>query len=206
MSGQEPLYFIMVIASSRGFGCIRLQSSKGVTLVDPYTKKETGQTLSGEEATLVLASHSEALEAAAEVKGKPFIIHEPGEFEVGGVFVYALSVNGTLVFLVEIEGVRMLHLGTFAGAELPESVMNTLEGIDVLFVPVGGGAGKDPKTAHALAEEIEPKVVVPIWYGKGVTREVVAKEFGAKNGEVTEKFKIEKKDLPEDEMSVVFLS
>src|SRR3989344_6402145 len=142
----------MVIASSRGFGCIRLKATKVVTLIDPYTKQEVGQAFSGEEAQIVLASHPYAVEASADVKGKPFIIHEPGEFEVGGVFVYALSVNGTLVFLIDVEGVRILHLGTYSGIELPESVMNTLEGVDVLFVPVGGGAGKDPKTAHALAE------------------------------------------------------
>lgn len=197
----------MVFLSSCGQGGIKIQANKIAILIDPEAAGKGQETIK-ETADIVLVSHKGAEEAAKSIKGNPFVVARAGEFEVGGVFVYSIPLfNGTdRIFLVEVDGLRFLHLGVFSGNKLPDSVMDTLERIDVLFVPCGGGGGKDPKTAHILTDEVDPSIIVPIWHKDGkVTRAAVEREFGVKNGGPLEKYKVEADHLSSEEVEVIFL-
>lgn len=96
-----------------------------------------------------------------------------GETEIGGVSITSIptfhdeskgSERGTnLISIVEVEGVRVAHLGDL-GHMITVSDVPALEGVDVMIVPVGGYFTIDAVTAKAVVEEFSPKIVIPMHY------------------------------------------
>lgn len=62
-------------------------------------------------------------------------------------------------------GVSLAHLGDIGSPQLSTATLQALEGVDVLFVPVGGQTTVDAAGAEALVRQIHPRVVVPMHYG-----------------------------------------
>jgi L-ascorbate metabolism protein UlaG (beta-lactamase superfamily) len=86
-----------------------------------------------------------------------------------------------------------------------------LDGVDVLLLPVGGGEVMDAKAANEAISEIEPRVVVPLYYdipgikAKLASVNVFCKELGVCTREDVNKLKLTKKDLPAEDMLVMVL-
>ena len=60
------------------------------------------------------------------------------------------------------------------GCELTAQQKERLKGLDALLIPVGGFYTIDARQAKALAEELEPRVVVPMHYrGNGFGYDVI---------------------------------
>jgi L-ascorbate metabolism protein UlaG (beta-lactamase superfamily) len=70
--------------------------------------------------------------------------------------------NTIVVF--ELDGIRIAHFGDFGQAALRPEQRAHLEGIDLLFVPVGGGFTIDGATAARIALELGAPWVVPMHY------------------------------------------
>jgi L-ascorbate metabolism protein UlaG (beta-lactamase superfamily) len=68
-------------------------------------------------------------------------------------------------FRLTLGGVDVCHMGDFGQAALRPEQADALRGIDVLFVPVGGGPTLDGEGAAAVVAELAPRVVVPMHYG-----------------------------------------
>jgi len=146
--------------------------------------------------------------------GKPFTIASPGEYEVKGIFIYAIPLpkhgdKSEHIFWIEAEEVVLVHPGPLD--HLPgEAELQKIEGLDVLFTPVGGDGVLDDKKAAELASELEPRIVIPMLYklpdlkGKSASAEPFLKAVGRKS-EPLPKLKMTRKDLPSDEMRVVVL-
>jgi L-ascorbate metabolism protein UlaG (beta-lactamase superfamily) len=62
-------------------------------------------------------------------------------------------------FYAEIDGVHVVHLGDHAEG-LGNEQVKELPGIDVVFVPVGGGLSVN--AAAALISQLAPKIVIPM--------------------------------------------
>lgn len=182
-------------------------------VTDPY-QNSTGlrfpRTL---EAEVLLISHNEEdannLEA---VIGAPYVINLPGEFEVRSVFVFGISAPpNNLIFRIEAEGMRLAHLGAL-NRELTDEELQKLENIDILMIPVGGGRVMDPKTAAEVISQIEPRVVIPMTHAVAGAKETLGsvdafcKAFGTCRREDMNKYKVTRKDLPEDDMVIVSLT
>lgn len=147
----------------------------------------------------------------ASTQGGPFVITNPGEYEIKNVFVYGLkNGDGQTVYVLEIEDVVIMHLGGVK--KLSAEVLDRAEHVDILLIPVGGGSVMDAKQAGALANEIQPRIVIPIHYAaKGSASkldgvEKFLKEMGAQKTEAVNKIKLSKKDLPQEEMKVMVLT
>ena len=69
----------------------------------------------------------------------------------------------TLLFLVEAEGLRIVHLGDL-GCMPEEEQIRQLARPDVLMIPVGGFYTIDGKTARAVAEILQARVTLPMHY------------------------------------------
>ena len=69
----------------------------------------------------------------------------------------------TLLFLLETEGLRIVHLGDL-GCMPEEEQIRQLAHPDVLMIPVGGFYTIDGKTARAVAEKLRPRVILPMHY------------------------------------------
>lgn len=209
-----------------GLSCFEITTNTPdgeVTVVtDPYGN-ETGlrfpRTI---EANIVLVSHDETdannLEAVA---GNPKVIDMPGEFEVRSVFLFGVLAplkreeKGVCVknclFRIESEGMHIAHLGAI-DRSLTDVELQSLENIDILMIPVGGGRVLSPKLAAEVIAQIEPRVVIPMTHDLPNLKEklesidVFCKELGACRREEMNKYKVSRKDLPEEDMIIVTLS
>lgn len=185
-------------------------------IVDPY-QNSTGlrfpRTLC---AALVCVSHDgEDANNTEAVTGNPFVLQSPGEYEVQGIFAFAKSAptaagGENLILRFELERMHVAHLGAL-DRELTDVEMQSLENIDILMIPAGGGRVMTPKVAAEVISQLEPRVVIPMMYAIPNVKEKLTgldaffKELGACRREDTNKYKVSRKDLPEDDMMVVVL-
>ncbi len=70
--------------------------------------------------------------------------------------------NTIVVF--DLDGLRVAHFGDFGQPALRPEQRAHLDGIDLLFLPVGGGPTIDGATAAAIARDLAPSWVVPMHY------------------------------------------
>lgn len=126
------------------------------------------------EADIVTVSHDHQDHNQKQlVGGRPYVIDGPGEYEVKGVSVLGLQtfhdeVQGqkrgkNTVYRIEFEGISLSHLGDL-GHPLSSSQLGELNGVDILFIPVGGVYTIGPKRAVEVISQIEPKIVIPMHY------------------------------------------
>ena len=204
-----------------GFTCIRIEASHGdkqSTLVtDPYESNRGlrfPRTLNPDIVTLSKSRKKDFnLEAFSN---KPFLITTPGEFEVQGIFVYAIPVrgenekdHGKILYRFEAEDISIGFIGEMQRA-LTEEEIERLGNIDILLIPVGGGDYMTAKQATDTIARVEPRMVIPLAHHiSGIkeklgTADSFCKELVCKR-ENANKLKIKKKDLPADELVVTVL-
>ncbi|MBU0648587.1 MBL fold metallo-hydrolase [Patescibacteria group bacterium] len=207
-----------------GLSCFKIQGKVGgeeiSIVIDPY-QKTTGLKLPRSfSADIVLISENRPEQNNGEgVGGNPFIIKHPGEFEVRGVFIYGINIfkNGEvkegrrpLIYRIELEGIRIAHLGTLY-RPLKDEELAALREIDIVTLPVGGGPVISPQQADELVSQIEPRIVIPMYFSVPGVKEKLAtvdkfcKEIGICASEKLSKLKINKKDLPQEDMQVITL-
>ena len=200
-----------------------LIQTKDVNIVcDPFSPELGLKFPSGIKADILTVSHDHFdHNNIAAVSGNPYLIKEPGEFEIKDVNIFGISSyhdknqgqeRGTnTMFLIEAEGITLCHLGDL-GHTLSNEQINELDGIDVLFVPVGGTYTIDAKEAEELVLQIEPKIVIPMHFGIPEIKEPLSpladflKEMGKENIVTQNKLVVKSgQELPE-EMQVVVLN
>jgi L-ascorbate metabolism protein UlaG (beta-lactamase superfamily) len=214
-----------------GFTSVRIEATHGdkqSTLVtDPYESNRGlrfPRTLSPD---IVCLSKQAPKEFNLEpLQNSPFVISTPGEFEVQGIFVYAIPAEikdendrGKILYRFEAEDISVGFIGDMQRV-LTEGEVEQLGNIDILLLPVGGTAlasdragGGDYLTAKQAAEIIslvEPRMVIPLAHHvSGIkeklgTADSFCKELVCQRSDAN-KLKIKKKDLPADELTVTVL-
>lgn len=197
-----------------GASCVKITTGESTVVVDPFGPS-SGLKVPRLSADMALLTGPSA--DAGAVSGKPFIVKGPGEYEVKKTFVYGIPVtqekqhDPLTIYLIEAEGISCAHLGML-GQKLVNGEMERLEGVDILFVPVGGHGVLNADQASEVISELEPRIVVPMCYKipgfkqsyEGV--QAFAKEMGVKESETTDKLKVAAKDLPQDNMRIVILT
>lgn len=129
-------------------------------------------------ADIVTVSHAHHdHEHLDKVEGHPQVIREGGghhphkSVKVTGLPSWHDTVKGekrgpNTIYLIQADGLRMAHLGDLG--DMPdETVLQQLEFLDLVFVPVGGTYTIDAKQAAALINRIKPRVIVPMHYRLG---------------------------------------
>lgn len=152
-----------------------IETESGVRIVtDPYDAG-CGYPLRKVTADVALISHHHHDHDAVEnLKGEPRVIDTAGEnTPESGVRITALrgfhddaggSRRGeTLLFLIETEGLRIVHLGDL-GCALDAEQAKILKAPDILMIPVGGfftiGAAQAKETAALLGA----RIILPMHY------------------------------------------
>jgi len=149
------------------------------------------------------------------VAGSPKVIHGPGEFEVSGVLIQGISTyhdnakggeqGKNTAYVVEMDEVRICHLGDLGHLPTPEQV-EELSGVDILFVPVGGGTTIAGAQAAETVSMLEPKLVIPMHYKTPAVKadleplDRFLKEIGAAGAlsEQQPKLSVTKSTLPQE--------
>ena len=205
-----------MIISWLGQACVVIKQDAATLVIDPYDPGRVGIPLPSLEAQVVLISHShQDHDNAAGIKGKPFIVKEPGEYDVGGFFIEAIrsfhddeggkARGENLIFVVRAGDIRVAHFGDFGQSLLTPEQLDALSEVDVAFLPVGGFFTIDGPRAAKIAGQLEPKVVIPMHYQiPGLTiKELAGPEgffdaLGKKPDRVIDSWHIKQGDLPEE--------
>lgn len=192
-----------------------------VIFIDPFDRSIGLRPPQGH-ADIVFVTHNHCdHNNVAALKDDPVIIDLPGEYSAKGVNAIGLDTyhdkregmerGHNTVFLIESEDLRICHLGDL-GCDLTSSQLEEVDGIDILFIPVGGKYTLDGKEAAELVRKVEPKIVIPIHYKiKGSNIDVAdEKKFCAELGNCptskVSKLSIKKKDLEGKNMEVVIIN
>ena len=216
----------------KGQACFQITASpsKQETLkivVDPYGD-DIGLKLSPLEADIALFTHdhfdhnnAKALKGTS-LKGTPFLIANPGEYDAKGAFVQGIfsyhdeqegKERGTnTIYTIEVEDMRLCHMGDFGQKELTAEQLEAIGVIDILFIPVGGVYTIDAKGASHIVNQIEPKIAIPMHYALPKLKVKLAgvdeflKVMGAKNIQPQEKLTIKARDITTEETKIVVLT
>ncbi len=202
-----------------GHSCFRLYTRGTSVITDPYSR-ELGYTLPRVKVDITTISHDHAGHNNAKgLKGDYFVIDEPGEYEIGGVFIIGIAAyhdrkkgkerGRNNIYLFEIEGISVCHLGDL-GHIPTQTQVEALNDIDVLLTPVGGISALTAGMAAETASMLEPRIVIPMHYKTPFIKRKLSsvngflKEMGAEDLKPEESLKITKSKLPE-ETDVVLL-
>ena len=152
-----------------------IETESGVRIVtDPYDAG-CGYPLRKVTADVALISHHHHDHDAVEnLKGEPRVIDTAGEnTPESGVRITALrgfhddaggSRRGeTLLFLIETEGLRIVHLGDL-GCALDAEQAKILKAPDILMIPVGGFFTIDAAQAKETAALLGARIILPMHY------------------------------------------
>lgn len=158
-----------------GHSSFRIRGKQATVVTDPYDGVGMAVKFPKHvEADIVTVSHDHGDHNATElVEGSPFVVRGPGEYEIKGVSVIGVASfhdanegkdrGRNTMYRIEVDGVKIGHLGDI-GHVLSSAQVDALDGIDILFVPVGGVYTVDAEKAMQIVSDIEPKIVIPMHY------------------------------------------
>jgi L-ascorbate metabolism protein UlaG (beta-lactamase superfamily) len=169
-----------------GQSAFRLEGAGQTVFVDPFgdvgaAAAERGlqfdyPPIAGVSADVVLVTHEHFDHNAVDaLEGSPAVLRSTAGrlgSPVGEVVAIASEHDdaaGTergpnTIFVFDLDGVRVAHMGDFGQAGLRAAQTAALRGIDLLIVPVGGGPTIGAEQAALVVETLAPRWVVPMHY------------------------------------------
>jgi L-ascorbate metabolism protein UlaG (beta-lactamase superfamily) len=173
-------------------------------------------------ADVVTISHSHPHHSHVEVvqpaNGRVRTVDGPGEYEVAGSLIEGVAtyrdkqkgkaLGKNTAFLIHLDDISICHLGAIAHT-LSSGQIEALKDADVLLVPVGGGTALDATSAAEVVSQLEPRIVIPMYYGtpneplESVER--FCKELAVTDTTVQPRLQVTRSSLPE-ETRVVLLA
>ena len=205
-----------MVITHHGGQCFKVTLGDLTLVFDPIAKGATLPSVRfGADIALVSRNHPDmnGVEEVTYGDKVPFAITGPGEYERAGVTIRGFLSKGSeesinTIYVVELEDMRLVHLGALAEGELPAEAREALDEVDVLFVPVGGEGVLSAAAAHELAVSLEPKIIVPMhWNGMGKDKALEAFLKEAGNGsEKVDKLTLKRRDLVGREGSILVVT
>jgi len=194
-----------------GQACFRLRDRGRTVITDPYSPG-LGLQLPRLRANIVTVSHEhEGHNCVGAIRGAPYVISVPGEYEIKEVFVIGVATchdaqGGRLrgrntAYLIEFEDLSVCHLGDL-GHVLNQEQVEQLGTADILLIPVGGKSTITGTRAAELVGLLEPRIVIPMHYripglsAKLETPRRFLREMGIEKPERMESLRISRAGLP----------
>jgi L-ascorbate metabolism protein UlaG (beta-lactamase superfamily) len=156
-----------------GHSCFRIKGKEVSVVTDPCNPS-VGYSMGKLQADIVTLSHfhpghsyTEAI--TSEFKG----IKGAGEYELKGTFITGVStwhdaeqgrkLGRNTVYFLTIDSLTLCHLGDLG--HLPSSeLLEDMNDVDVLFLPVGGVSTIGGSTAAEIVRRSTPRIVIPMHY------------------------------------------
>jgi len=173
-----------------GLNCFKIQSQNIVLITDPFDPK-TGLKLPRLQADIVTVSQKDSPEFN-KLNGQP------------------LQPDFSTLYYFEVEDIGIGHLGSI-NHPLTNEQLEVFEGTDILLVPIGGKPALTAEKAAEVISQIEPRIVIPMYYkipGLKIPLNPLDKflqVMGIKSPEILPKYKIQKRDLPQEETEIIIL-
>jgi len=162
-----------------GHAAFLITSDQGVKIIlDPYEPGAFGGQLTygkiPDQADIVLTSHDHAdHNDVKSLPGSPEVVKGSGSKTVKGVPIRGIPTyhdpsKGTerganIIFKLLMDDLQVCHLGDL-GHGLSDKEVSDLERVDILFIPVGGLYTIDAKQATRVAQQLKPKVLIPMHF------------------------------------------
>lgn len=206
-----------MIITHHGADFFKVTFGEMTLAVNPVSKDSTIKSSRfGADIALISINDPEhnGVDAVSRTEKAPFVISGPGEYEVSGIFIKGfLSKNSqgklNTIYKVTMEGMNLCFLGCFGENALPAEAKEATEDVDIIFVPIGDNGALDAHNAEKIANQFEPKVIIPAHFeglGQNNSLKTFLKEAGAEEVKPMEKFTVKKKDIEGLEGDVVVLS
>lgn len=224
-----------------GMSCFEISALVGkgervTILIDPLDEGKCGIKMPKIDADIVLITNKIYTTNAPEKIKNAFLIDQPGEYEIKGVYIQAVASSGggsdaaktkseknkktaadadaqlNTIFSFEAEEIQICHLGSLWQTELSQDQIAKIGNADILMCPVGNGISLDAKTALKIMSQIEPSIVIPMTYAlpeakiKLTKLEEFLKETGVGNIEPLPKLAIKKKEINPEEAKIIVLN
>jgi len=205
-----------------GHSCFRLVERGFATVVtDPFDSAVAGYSpLKLKSDVVTVSSSDQAHSFTKAVKGDPYEINGPGEYEIGNVFITGMQTSShksedqatrNTMYVFDYGSLTVAHLGRMT--QVPsQSAIEELGTIHVALVPVGDGSSLNASKAAEVISLIEPNIVIPMQYETPYSKmaldplEKFLKEMGLTQLETLESYKITGASLlSEEETHVIAL-
>lgn len=204
-----------------GGSCFRLKDRNTIALADPFLPDPRFQNLQIKTDLVTLSRRGPELRTLVPNDRKSvYFIEEPGEYEVGGIFVTAIVTSGSpngaapglsnLISLFRIENVTVCHLGELEEPPSPE-LLEQITPLDVLLIPHGGKGRLTKREAAKLISACSPDIVIPMGYAsdspEDTDREIASllEEAGLEKPEPLPALSVSRSSLLEDKTEVILL-
>jgi len=207
-----------------GHSCFKITNQGGrlIIITDPFDKK-IGLNPPRCSADIVTVSHqhydhNNVSAITGMESSQPFIIDSPGEYEIKGVSIVGCrsfhdkeKKEQNIIYLMEIDRIRVCHLGDLGQDKLEDKQIEKIGNVDVLMIPVGGNYTIGAKRAVKIINQVEPSIVIPIHYklpGLKINLDDVKeflKEMGLNGIAPVDKLTVKKKDLLGKQIEVVVM-
>src|SRR3989339_646183 len=136
--------------------------------------------LKGKTASIITDFSSFKVEVEKAVKME---ISEPGEYEVGGISVLGMQFGENIIFVFEIDGLRIAYLGDFK-KDLTDTQISELGNIDILIIFEG---------REKIIGQIDPYFVITENYQGSLPVEKI------------DKFSLKREDILEDQSTKIII-
>jgi len=205
-----------------GLSCFRMnERGMAAVVTDPYDPEVVGLDPGKLRADVVTIScEKPEHNYRRAVPGSAFEINGPGEYEVGGVFITGVLINGSkkkssdgslnTVYLINYDGLNIAHLGELNSVPSQTEVEGLGE-VHVALVPIGGNTSLNAAKAAEVISLLEPSIVIPMHYGmSGIDLQLDSlskflKEMGLTEVETEESIKITSTNTLPEETRVMVL-
>ena len=194
-----------------GHSCFRLKGKTTTVVTDPFDDT-AGYHLGKITADIVTTSYDHPRHSSTSgIGGDPKVLRGPGEYEIGGVFIYGIRTfrdtekgrtrGKNTVYLITIDDIKICHLGDL-GHVLSAALVEEISDTDILLLPVGGKTIIDASAAAEIMNLVQPRIVIPMHYKTSATTiqldtlDTFLKEVGVKEGSPLPKLTINKAALP----------
>jgi len=160
-----------------GHSCFRInERSMAAVVTDPYDPEVVGYDPGKLRAEVVTVScNKPAHDYVKGIRGKAFEITGPGEYEIGGVFITGVVINGksnrkatdderNTIYVIDYNGLKVVHLGELNSVPSQTEVEGLGE-VNVALVPIGGKTSLNAAKAAEVISLLEPSIVIPMHYG-----------------------------------------
>jgi len=199
-----------------GNSCFRIiERGMAAVVTDPYDPEIVGFDYGKLRADVVTISCDRPEHNYLKgIRSKAFEITGPGEYEIGGVFITGVQINGKnkknedgvsdIVYVMDYSGMTVAHLGELNSVPSQTEVEGLGE-VHVALVPVGGETSLNAAKAAEVISLLEPRIVVPMHYGTPENKLPLAplskflKEMGLNQVETVDALKLSSvNSLPEE--------
>ena len=160
-----------------GHSCFRInERSMAAVVTDPYDPEVVGYDPGKLRAEVVTVScNKPAHDYVKGIRGKAFEITGPGEYEIGGVFITGVVINGksnrkatdderNTIYVIDYNGLKVVHLGELNSVPSQTEVEGLGE-VNVALVPIGGKTSLNAAKAAEVISLLDPSIVIPMHYG-----------------------------------------